>query len=88
MNKQLLLNELNDKVKVLEEKIKEINLELKTINDEKLKIYIEKKLVSDEIECTYCGYSASKKENPDEAESYNKAIKEGRSWCCGSSGCY
>ena len=52
-----------------------VKLKLENICEEKSKIFTQLKLNSDDIECSYCRYIVSKKENPDEAVvSYNDYI--------------
>ena len=84
-----LLKKLDEQEKAIQNEINELALKLDHIRNEKYKIYTQLKLDSDDIECSYCGYFASKKENPDEAESYEDSLRKGIRWYCGNSpGCY
>ena len=83
-----LLKKLDEQEQAVLLEINELSLKLNDIRNEKKKIYIQKKIDSDDIECSYCGYLESKKENPDEAENYNECLKRGIRWYCGNSGCY
>jgi Holliday junction resolvase RusA-like endonuclease len=80
--------ELREKEKILEQEIESVKSKLENIRKEIADIYTQLKLNSDDIQCSYCGYIASKRENPDEAESYNDCIKKGKRWYCGNSECY
>ena len=78
------ITKLNQEEILIRNEIKVLETKLDMIGEEKWKIYAKRKIDSDEIECAYCGYFASKKENPGEAEVYNATIKSGRRYYCGN----
>ena len=87
-NTKELLEKYKNQEQELKKELENVENRLTHIQKEKEKIFIKIKLNSDEIECSYCGYMASKKENPEEAESYDYCIGRGLNWYCGQSGCY
>ena len=78
------INELKQEELVIESEIKSLQTKLEKINEDKWKIYAKIKIDSDKIECSYCGYFASKKENPEEALTYNESIRNGYRYYCGN----